>query len=345
MDPVVSVVVPSYNRANVIAQSLDSALAQTYPRLEIIVVDDGSTDETEQAVAPYRDRVVFIRQQNQGLAGARNTGLARATGEYVAWLDSDDLWNPDKLALQIAFLRRHPDHVLVASDFSAFDEDGYFDASHARAYYAAIQRTPGGLAGIFPHLTMLATRGLPYVGAEVSDPVRVYHGDVHERLMHGNCLHPPTVVFRRAAAARAGVLDKAFRSDVDWEYLLRLSRLGAVAYVDRPLMRYRLSPDQMSSDRHLAEIAASRVLVLESLAAREPALLRRRDFRRRLGFAQVVAAHALADGQRRPAARHLLESLRMGYLDAHTARALVKLCLPGSLVASYRRWSHRRRAE
>src|SRR5206468_10221607 len=102
------------------------------------------------AVAPYRDRIIYLPQRNQGLAAARNTGLARATGEYVAWLDSDDLWNPEKVAVQMAVLRRHPELVLCASDFSAFDDQGYFEESHVRSYYSVIDRTPGGLGGIFP---------------------------------------------------------------------------------------------------------------------------------------------------------------------------------------------------
>jgi len=328
--PLVSVVIPSYNRAHVIAETLKSVLAQTYPRVEIIVVDDGSKDATEQAVAPFRDRITYLRQDNQGLAAARNTGLARSSGEYVAWLDSDDLWNPDKLAIQVAILEQRADHALVASDFSAFDQDGFFEYSHARGYYSVIDRTPGGLAGIFEEQTLLTLPGL-------TDPVRVYHGDIYLQLVGGNCLHPPTVVFRRDAATRAGVLDAAFRRDADYEYLIRLSRQGRIAFVDRPLMRYRYSPDQMSSDKYLADIALSRTLVLEALCGRDPSLLGSRAFRRRLGLAHLALAHALSDGRRGPALNHLLLSLRWAYADAQTARTVAKLCLPRWVVERVRK--------
>jgi glycosyltransferase involved in cell wall biosynthesis len=337
MDPLVSVVVPSYNSARVVGQTLDSAFAQTYPRLEIIVVDDGSTDDTEEAVRPYRDRVVYVRQENRGLAAARNAGMARATGELVAWLDSDDLWNPEKVAVQVDVLQRHPECVLVGSDFSAFDDAGYFDRSHARDYYAAIGRTPGGLAGLFPHREELETAGRPHLGSGLPDRLVVYSGEIRRRLAWGNVLHPPTVMFRRDAAARSGTLDASFRRDADWEYLLRLSAQGAVAFVDHPLMRYRYSPAQMSSDRHLAEIALSRLLVLDSLAARDPSLLADPAFRRRLGYSHLAAAGALADGRRLEGARHLVRSLAYGHASAVTVRTAAKLLLPCRIAGALRK--------
>jgi len=337
MEGLVSVVVPSYNRARVVGQTLDSVLAQTVRALEIIVVDDGSTDDTEAAIRPYRDRgVIYVRTANQGLAAARNTGMLMARGEYVAWLDSDDLWNPEKLAVQLAFLRRHPDTVLIGSDFSAFDEeDGFFERSHARAYYAAIARA-GGLPNIFPRRSTLPTAGL---APDVALPpaIDVYHGPAFDALVGGNCLHPPTVLFRRDVAARVGLLHKRFGRDSDYEYLLRLSRQGPVAYVDHPLMRYRYAPDQMSSDRYLAEIAASRVSVLDMLKRRDPHLLRRRDFRRRLGYSHLAVAHTLSDRDRGEAARHLVHSLAWGYVDGYTAKTVAKLVLPRGLVARVRR--------
>jgi hypothetical protein len=162
--------------------------------------------------------------------------------------------------------------------------------------------------------------------------VRVHHGAVYEQLIHGNCLHPPTALFRRDAARRAGELDRTFRKDVDWEYFLRLSREGPVAYLDHPTMRYRYSADQMSSDAHRADIAASRVLVLEALRRRDPALMHDRAFRRRLGYCHMVAADVMAEGERLRAARHLVAGLGMGYADRQTARALAKLALPRRLV-------------
>ncbi len=336
MQPLVSAVVPTYNRAHYIAETLDSILAQTYRPIEIVVVDDGSTDDTEAVLEPYRDKARCIRQPNQGLAAARNTGLLASTGEYVAWLDSDDIWNPEKIALQVAFLEQHRDHALIGTQFSAFDENGFFDPTHASSYYSAIAKAAGGAAGLFSEKTQLSTRGDPALAGRLPETVPVYHGEIYARLVMGNFLHPPTVMFRRDAATRAGLLDREFGTGTDWEYLLRLSREGKAAYIDHPLMRYRYSPEQMSSDKHLADQALSRLLILERLKARDPELRRSVDFRRRLGFAHLVAAELLAEERPLPAARHLLRSLAMGQLERGTLRALAKMVLPRSLIAAYR---------
>jgi glycosyltransferase involved in cell wall biosynthesis len=340
VEPLVSIVIPTYNRGSVIKETLDSALAQSYPHREVIVVDDGSTDATAAAAAPYLDRVKYIRQANQGLAAARNTGHTASSGDFIAWLDSDDVWNREKLALQVAFMQQHPDHDLVASDFSAFDAAGLFEPSFVRRYYSVLDRTPGGLAGFFPERRPLAPRALPHMaeaGRALPESITVYCGDIYDRLVDGNCLHPPTVLFRREAAGRAGALDPAMGMQAcDYEFLVRLSRQGRVAFIDHPLMRYRLSPDQMSSEKHLVEIALSRLRVLWSMIRRDPALLASRAFRHRLGYSHLAAAHGLADGRRGPATRHLLQSLRWGYADDRTARTAAKLCLPRWVVERIR---------
>ena len=110
----ISVVIPAYNHGRFLREAIDSVLAQTYAPLEIIVVDDGSTDDTEQIVRSYGDRVRYIRQQNAGVGAARNNGIANARGEYVAFLDSDDLWLPEKLAVQVEYMRRHPECAACA---------------------------------------------------------------------------------------------------------------------------------------------------------------------------------------------------------------------------------------
>jgi glycosyltransferase involved in cell wall biosynthesis len=337
LEPLVSVVVPSYNRGHVIAETLESIFAQTYPRLEIIVVDDGSTDNTTEALGRYRGRVNAIRQVNQGLAAARNTGLAASTGTYVAWLDSDDLWNPSKIALQVAFMQAHPAHAVIASDFSAFDADGFFERSHVAAYYSVLGRTPGGLAGFFPDQLTFSTAGLPYMGADVPDQVRVYSGHIYEKMVGGNCLHPPTVMFRREAGTRAGNLDPAFRNETDYEFFVRLSQQGQAAFIDHPLMRYRYSPDQMSSDAQLKKMAQGRALVLDSLKTRDPALLQSPAFRRRLGSSHLDLAAVLSEESRGTAAVHLVRSLAWGYVDANTVRTVAKLVLPGWVVRRLRK--------
>jgi len=120
MKPSVSVVITTYNQAPYIAETVLSALNQTYPHLEVIVVDDGSTDETGARLAPFRDRVALVRQENQGVAASRNTGVRAAKGELIAFLDGDDLWEPDKLDVQVAAYQAHPGSGLIAVDACVF---------------------------------------------------------------------------------------------------------------------------------------------------------------------------------------------------------------------------------
>lgn len=114
--PKVSVVIPTYNRVSLISECIESVLRQTYKDFEVIVVDDGSTDDTEEVLKPYHGRIRYIRQENAGVATARNRGVLEATGEYVAFLDSDDQWFENKLELQMDLMTRHPELVMACGN-------------------------------------------------------------------------------------------------------------------------------------------------------------------------------------------------------------------------------------
>lgn len=118
--PLISCIVPVFNGERYLAEALDSILAQTYRPIEVIVVDDGSTDGTADLVARYGERVRYVRQTNRGAPTARNLGLAMATGAFVAFLDSDDLWHPEKLARQMARFEARPELDLCVSHLQRF---------------------------------------------------------------------------------------------------------------------------------------------------------------------------------------------------------------------------------
>ncbi len=110
--PLVSVIIPTFNRAWAIGRAVDSVLAQDYRPLELIVVDDGSTDQTSDILAFYGNRLIVIRQKNSGVSAARNAGIALAGGDLIALLDSDDYWKPQKLSVQVNFFSSHPDALI-----------------------------------------------------------------------------------------------------------------------------------------------------------------------------------------------------------------------------------------
>ncbi|MDY6824968.1 MAG: glycosyltransferase [Thermodesulfobacteriota bacterium] len=114
--PLVSVVIPTFNRGHMITDAVDSVMAQSYPGIETIVVDDGSTDETSAVLAPYRDRITMLYQANAGVSAARNRGVRHARGELVAFLDSDDWWLPGKIAEQVHFFRSNPEALVCQTD-------------------------------------------------------------------------------------------------------------------------------------------------------------------------------------------------------------------------------------
>lgn len=114
--PAVSVIIPTYNYGRFVTEAVDSVLAQTCQDLEVIVLDDGSTDDTSERLAPYNDRVRYIRQTNQGPSATRNNAIEVSRGEFIAFLDADDVWHPQKLEAQLAYVSRHPEVGLHAAD-------------------------------------------------------------------------------------------------------------------------------------------------------------------------------------------------------------------------------------
>jgi len=139
--PRVSVIIPAYNAADTIGQALESAFAQSFKDYEVVLVDDGSTDAIDAAIAPYRDRIKLIRQRNRGISGAKNAGVAAASGDYLAFLDADDIWMPERLARTVAVLEADPRCVLVSGGATTIDKDGTPSVEYSIERAASV--TPG----------------------------------------------------------------------------------------------------------------------------------------------------------------------------------------------------------
>lgn len=155
----VSIVVAAYNCAETIGATLESCLAQTYENAEIIVVNDGSTDCTAEVLQTFGNKINVVNKSNGGLASARNAGARVAAGEYMAWMDADDLMATDRIMLQAGVLATDSSIEFVSSDFSAFVDDAAdFETSHISRYYSAVGRLHG-LSNIYPGSREMAAVG------------------------------------------------------------------------------------------------------------------------------------------------------------------------------------------
>lgn len=322
----ISVVIPAYNCAGTIRPAVDSVLSQGVEDLELIVVNDGSTDGTAGVLSGFGPRVRVVEKPNGGLASARNAGQQAASGEFLAWMDADDLMLPGRLRAQAEVLCRHPEIGLVSSDFGAFRGDGeVVAASYVDAYYHALDRF-GGIARAYPDQLGLV---------EVSGAAAaVRAGQVYDHLVWGNFVHPPTVMARRALMVSAGLADENLRYSSDYEFLIRLARLTRFAFVDVPLLQYRLSPGQMShtAGAHLMQVETARIL--ERLHQADASLAERAGptLRRRIAESLIHAADAIAARDRVKALGLLIESLRHQALVGASAVVVGRMVIPPSVI-------------
>ncbi|MFM2343239.1 MAG: hypothetical protein RLZZ592_2892 [Pseudomonadota bacterium] len=339
----ISVVIPAYNAQHSLPATLDSLFAQTWPTIEIIVVDDGSTDHTADLLATYGDRIRTIRQANGGLASARRTGVAAARGQMIALMDADDLCRPERLSVQARVLQRWPEVVLCCSDFDAFNEQGVVGTAYASHYYASIGRAPEGVHSLLDQAETLDLKGcLPATSATTEaehQTTTVHRGNAYRALAHGNFVHPPTILFRRTLLDTAGTFDTEAGSMCDWDWIARAAAAGSIAFVERPLLAYRLSATQMSSARHRIKACADTLRVAERICRRDEALyladLTR--FRTDLGFFCADAADAEVDRDKWKALQLLVRSVvRFGRVDAMTLRVLLKILTPAGILAAKR---------
>jgi glycosyltransferase involved in cell wall biosynthesis len=330
--PFVSVAIPTYNSGKFIAQTLESLFSQSYPNLEVIVVDDGSTDETVEVLRPYMGRIVYHHQSNAGLGAARNAGMQLARGEYIAWADADDICDPDRLLTQVAYFAQNPAIVAVGTNFAAFDGSGrVFDPAHAVSYYSELALH--GFAGIFRNSEEFDGRNVEWLAHPLSRPSKVYWGHVWNRLLLGNFMHPPTMMIRSSVREHAGWLRNDLRGNEDWEYITRVARLGPIALIDSPLLRYRCHAGQMSSERSpLAALTLIQVLEAHLRLCNNlgPGMLR--ELNSRLAESHVDAAYTFAESEKRKAAHHLIKAAQLNPRTRRLAFNLARALVPSTFL-------------
>ncbi len=207
--PCVSAIIPVFNGAAFISEAVTSALEQTHTNMEIIVVDDGSTDNTPELLAEFGDQIRVIRQANTGHVVARNNAAKVAKGEWLAFLDADDIWFPKKIEKQLAIVNACNEGLV------------YTDREN------------------FGHITRVKKR--------LSDAMPLFEGDVYEKLLEGNFITVSSVMIRKDWFERLGGFDPELKVCEDWDLWLRYSEIGGLTRLcPEPLMRYRWHLTSMS---------------------------------------------------------------------------------------------------
>jgi glycosyltransferase involved in cell wall biosynthesis len=303
--PTVSIIMPAYGVAPYIGGALESVLNQTYKDYEVIVVNDGSPDtvELELALDPYRDCIVYIKQENRGLSGARNTAVRAARGRYISLLDPDDLWEPRYLEVQVGIMESDPTIDVLYPDALLFGDP--------------------------------ITSGKRYMEMCTSE------GEVtFERLVTDRCQVTIFVTARRETIVRAGMFDESLRSCEDFDLWLRIVKAGGrIAYHRQVLAKHRRRDDSLSADRvsmyqHTLRVMEKAARTLD-LTSAERDTLEREQTRNRAMLRLYEGKRDFSNGAIRSAIKHLSEA--NNYLRSPKL-ALVVLLLrlaPGLLVRAH----------
>lgn len=359
--PEVSIILPTYNRVDVIGRAVASILLQTHQDWELLVIDDGSNDGTVERLDGLDPRIRFIRQANQGVATARNTGIAAATGRFIAFMDSDDEWRPQFLALTTAFLRAHPDEHWVATESLEDLGDGGPPIRHSRTdiatTYVAFARSIGSRAldlppgtrddylRVYQRCAPVGAWGRAVLDALGLDCAMVYHGQTLQHMRWGYLNWLPATLLTREALATAGPFATHVRSASDYRYFIALARHFPANLIAVPLaIKYeRAMGNRVLAQDHLATGAGAYRFERNKLACLdeafdphdpEIALLRRHN-------CLYVGHRALVCGHRDEAVAHLRQAAcwRPILWKAWGMLALARaMPTPASTAAVYKGW-------
>ncbi len=208
----VSVIIPNYNYAHYLREAIDSVLAQTYGEIEIIVVDDGSKDDSRAILESYGEQIQAIFQSNQGVAAARNKGAAASDGEYIAFLDADDSWLPTKVEKQVAKFAENSNFGLVHVGVDEVDPEGH----------SLVHRLEGAEGAVSATLLMLGREGVLGGGSGA--------------------------MIRRTVFEEIGGFDERLSTSADWDLFYRVSERYAVGFVPELLIKYRVHGSNMHTN-------------------------------------------------------------------------------------------------
>lgn len=288
--PVVSVITPTYNRAGLVVEAARSVLAQTFEQFEMWIIDDGSTDDTRERLEPLLadPRLHYVYQENQGQSVARNNALARARGEFICFLDSDDSWLARKLELQLAVFRTRPEVDIVYGDYIFLDG----------------------------------------AGIEIDQPnMKRYSGHITAQMLQDNCVSMNTTMARRRCFDEMGGMSGKRRVADDYDLWLRFSARFQFYYLPETLARYRIMENQLSSDKQ-SRFEANEEIIEEFLTTYPDAVSKAEARAGLSAFYARKGRYYATSGQWRKALPAIGKALWLAPASKAPWRALAKVLAP-----------------
>ncbi len=286
--PTVSVIIPTYNRANLVTKAIDSVLEQTFKDLEIIVIDDGSKDQTQEVLKSYQNKILYLYQENQGRASARNRGLEIAQGKYIAFLDSDDFWKPEKLHRQLHFFEQHPHYGVVATQ-------------------------------CIVHVVDENLQTLKYVQGE-----EVHYELTYEKIFQRPFIKTPSVLIKRQCFEEIGNFNEYYRLLEDIDIWLRLARKYHIGFINEPLTVYTRGHEKEKRDSLEARI--NRLQISEKNY--DPSLISKRVYKKRISSLHAhIGKHYIQRGEIQKGKESLLTALSIDRFNLRAMKQyLFALC-------------------
>ena len=350
--PSVSVIMPTFNRADTIRRAIRSVQAQTFTDWELIVVDDGSTDNTVALIEGRDPRLKLIRQENQGTAGARNAGLSASAGSYIAFLDSDDEWLPHHLELCVSFLEAFPGEQFVTNElWEDLGQGGI--VKHYRAeleeYYPRMARKVGSrlldpppgeqddYLRVYQSRRPIGEWGRAIVERTPYQDVFHYRGQIFENMRWGFLMCLPSTVVRREACEAVGLFDTEYYGASDYAFTIELCRRFQANYLSIPgCIKHEFAEDGGSlSESHVATGKTALICLQDMLSCMERYWGNRRgdpEISALFGFRQLDTARLALERCERATALKLLKAVRRDHPGLRRARYLQWLItlIPGA---------------
>lgn len=312
--PKVSIVITTYNRAHMLCEAIESAIEQTYSNKEIIVVDDGSTDSTKSILKKYMQEILYIRQENNGRASAKNTGIRASTGRYISFLDSDDIWFPNKLERQISLLHNTPEIGLVYGYVKVIDKNG-----------KEISQKTKELCKLFKKQSVI--------------------GETYERFALQCRFFTSTITVRKTIIKEIGLYDENIPTNEDLDLYLRLVLKVKYKLLEgQPVAKYRIyegNVDEKSHCKGIIKVCKKHLKLLNSKEHNFPSRVNRRkamgNFYLRLADCYYILS------QFKKFRQYLFKSLLLDFTIMFKPKLILHLIssiLPKNILVLFRRYKN-----